>query len=81
MNNQTQRPTFAVCIANDGWDDLTVGMLYRVLPDEAASEEGMMRIIDDSSEDYLYPASRFVMVAVSQAEDPKLLAIAPANVA
>lgn len=79
MTDQTQRPTFAVCVANDDCDDLTVGMLYRVLPDEAAKEESMLRIVDDSGEDYLYPARRFVVVAVPPAEDPKLLAVAPAN--
>jgi hypothetical protein len=54
--------------------------LYRVLPDDAATDEGLLRVIDDSGEDYLYPASRFVIVAVSQTEEPKLLAVAPANV-
>jgi len=81
MADQTTRPAFAVCVANDGCDDLSSGMLYRVLPDEAAAGEGLLRVIDDSGEDYLYPASRFVIVAVPQAEEPKLLAVAPANVA
>ncbi len=81
MAGQLPRPSFAVCIANDGCDDLSAGMLYRVLPDEAATGEDLLRVIDDSGEDYLYPASRFVIVAVPQAEEPKLLAVAPANVA
>ena len=72
---------FAVCVANDGCDDLSAGMLYRVLPDEGASVEGLLRVIDDSGEDYLYPATRFVVVEVPEAEVPKLLAISSANVA
>jgi hypothetical protein len=75
------RPIFAVCVANDGCDDLSIGMLYRVLPDEVASGEDLLRVVDDSGEDYLYPASRFVIVQVPQSEEQRLLAVAPANVA
>ncbi len=81
MADQSTRPSFAVCVAHDGCDDLSAGMLYRVLPDEAAMGEDLLRVIDDSGEDYLYPASRFVIVTVPQAEELKLLAVAPANVA
>jgi hypothetical protein len=72
---------FAVCVANDGCDDLSVGMVYRVLPDETAAVEGLLRVVDDSGEDYLYPATRFVMVEVPKAEIPRLLAASAANVA
>ena len=81
MANQPPRPVFAVCVADNGCDDLTVGMLYRVLPDADGAGEGLLRVIDDSGEDYLYPAGRFVVVAVPQAEEQRLLAVAPANVA
>jgi hypothetical protein len=81
MADLVVRPVFAVCVSNDGCDDLSVGMLYRVLPDEAASGEGLLRVVDDSGEDYLYPASRFVVVQVPQSEEQRLLAVASANVA
>ena len=42
-------------------DDLTLGRLYEVLGEEG----GMLRLIDDSGEDYLYPASCFAAVVVS----------------
>lgn len=73
--------TFAVCVANDGCDDLSAGMLYRVLPDEAASVEGLLRVVDNSGEDYLYPAGRFVVVEVPRTEVPRLLALSSTNVA
>ncbi len=73
--------SFAVCVANDGCDDLTVGVLYRVLPDDSASVEALLRVVDDSGEDYLYPASRFVAVVAAEAETPRLLAASSANVA
>ena len=81
MTDKPARPVFAVCVANDGCDDLSSGMLYRVLPDDAATRESMLRIIDDSGEDYLYPSRRFVVVEVPQAEENKLLAVASASVA
>ena len=58
MTGIPARPVFAVCVANQGCDDLSVGMLYRLLPDEAAAAEGLVRVVDDSGEDYLYPADR-----------------------
>jgi hypothetical protein len=33
--------------------------VYRVLPDEAAAEDGYLRVIDESGEDYLYPQDYF----------------------
>ncbi len=81
MAGQLVRPVFAVCVANDGCDDLSAGMLYQALPDEAAAREGLLRIIDDSGEDYLYPAHRFVIVEVPPEEEPRLLAVASTNVA
>jgi hypothetical protein len=79
MADHLSRPVFAVCVANEGCDDLSVGMLYRVLPDDEAAGEDLLRVIDDSGEDYLYPTGRFVVVTVPQAEEQKLLAVASAN--
>ena len=72
---------FAVCVANDGNDDLTVGMLYRVLPDESVRSEDLLRVVDDSGEDYLYSSSRFVLLQVPESEIPKLLAASSVNAA
>ena len=73
-------PRFAVCVANEGTDDLTTGMLYRILDDEEARTENLLRVIDDSGEDYLYPAPRFVLIQAPETEVPKLLAAAAVNV-
>jgi hypothetical protein len=81
MTDQLLTQAFAICIANDGCDDLSAGMLYRVLPDEAGAEEGLIRVVDDSGEDYLYPRDRFVLIDASKADVPKLLAVVPAYVA
>jgi hypothetical protein len=81
MSERQTRLKFAVCVANDGCDDLLVWKLYRVLPDDAAAREGYLRVVDDSGEDYLYPAGRFVAVELSETAEQKLLAIGPSNVA
>lgn len=38
---------------------LTVDKSYRTIADERASEHGMVRVVDDTEEDYLYPESLF----------------------
>ncbi len=56
---------FVVCIANDGAEDLELRKLYRVVPDNQAATAGLMRVQDESGEDYLYPKSFFAPVEVS----------------
>jgi len=53
---------FAICLSNKGFDDLEEAKVYRVLRDAKAAEVGCVRVIDESGEDYLYPASRFAML-------------------
>ena len=57
-----EQSRFAICVEDDGFDDLGVWKLYRILPDPKASEVGCLRVIDESGEDYLYPEDRFVAV-------------------
>ncbi len=59
--------TFVLCIRNDGCEDLEPRKVYQVLPDEAAAQEGHLRIVDESGEDYLYPADYFVPVELPEA--------------
>jgi hypothetical protein len=63
---------FAVCIT-DSEPDLELRKIYRVLPDEAAVKDHHLRIIDESGEDYLYPANFFVFVEVPKAAERDLL--------
>ncbi len=61
--SSSNQPAFAVCLANDGYAaSLTVRRLYRVLPDSQADARGLLRIVDESGEDYLYPAHMFARV-------------------
>lgn len=62
MNARITEPSFVVCIGNDDCEDLEIRKLYQVLPDEAAAEDGLLRIVDESGEDYLYPAHLFLKI-------------------
>jgi hypothetical protein len=68
----TRRRRFAVCIRNPGCDDLVVGKIYEVLPDRLAAREQYLRVVDDSDEDYLYPADFFVAVDLPRAAERAL---------
>lgn len=56
---------FVLCLRNDDCHDLELRKIYQVLPDKKASQEGYVRIVDESGEDYLYPASYFTAVTLS----------------
>ena len=61
-------PLFAVCVDNSGYPaSLELYKIYRVLPDDDAAADGDLRVIDESGEDYLYPADRFVLIDLPQA--------------
>ena len=53
---------FVLCIENKDCDDLEKRKVYQVLPDDKAADEGYLRIVDESGEDYLYPESYFISV-------------------
>ena len=58
---------FAVCINNSQYPaSLELHKIYRVLRDEDAAKDADLRIIDESGEDYLYPAEWFVPIALPQ---------------
>jgi hypothetical protein len=58
---------FIMCINNEGYPlDLTVHKVYKVIPDARAEQRKMVRIVDDSGEDYLHSASRFAPVQLSE---------------
>jgi hypothetical protein len=65
---------FAVCINNADYPaSLELHKIYRMLPDEDAAVDGDVRVIDESGEDYLYPAEWFVPIELPQAVEKSLL--------
>lgn len=56
---------FVVCLDNHDYPaSLERGKLYPVLEDAQGAKLGMVRIVDESGEDYLYPATRFAAITV-----------------
>ena len=67
-------PRFAVCARNDGYEaSLERHKIYSVLPDEDAERDGDLRVVDESGEDYLFSADRFVAIDVPAAVKASLL--------
>ncbi|HXM48505.1 MAG TPA: hypothetical protein VN956_11725 [Pyrinomonadaceae bacterium] len=73
MNAKSKEPRFVVCVNNNECEDLEVRKLYQVLPDEAAAADGLLRVVDESGEDYLYPAELFLQIELPQASEKALL--------
>jgi len=76
MKDIGKQPEFVVCVNNDHCEDLEVRKIYQVLPDEAAAADGLLRIVDESGEDYLYPARLFLQIELPQAIEKALLPVA-----
>lgn len=57
-----RRSQFAICVCNNGAEDLEVRKVYELLPDAKAAKVGYVRVIDESGEDYLYPADFFLPI-------------------
>ena len=71
MADQTR---FAVCINNAGYAaSLELRKLYEVIADPEADQDQMIRIVDESGEDYLYAADRFVFAPLPQSVEEAVL--------
>ena len=69
--------SFAVCLKNDGYRaSLELRKLYELLPDEFATENDLVRIVDESGEDYLYSSDYFVEVSLPKSVQSALRKIA-----
>ena len=65
---------FLLCIENEGYEaSLELRKLYERLPDKEAERYKQVRIIDESGEDYLYPADFFAPIRLSAHTKTKLI--------
>ena len=56
-------PRFLIYVKNAGYDvSLEKRKIYIALPDEVAAKHGLVRIVDESGEDYLYPNEFFTPI-------------------
>jgi hypothetical protein len=71
---------FAVCVDNNGNEaSLILGKIYRVLVDARASKDGLVRVVDESGEDYLFDNGQFLFVSFPLAVRRRLLALQKAS--
>ena len=56
------RKEFVLCIKNRDCDDLEKGKVYPVMADAKAKREGYLRVVDESGEGSLYPATYFAAI-------------------
>lgn len=74
MSEEKNTAKFAVCVDDAEYPaSLELHKIYRVIPDSDASMDGELRIVDESGEDYLYPAERFVVVDLPRSVEESLL--------
>jgi hypothetical protein len=64
---KTAPKKFVVCLKNKGYEvSLEPRKIYRVLPDPDAARHRQLRVIDESGDDYLYPAAYFAPIELPQ---------------
>jgi hypothetical protein len=74
---KAQAKQLVVCIDNDGYAaSLEKRKIYLALPDTDAGKHGLLRIVDESGEDYLYPKAFFRPIVLPQGVRKAVLAAA-----
>jgi hypothetical protein len=67
MKRRPKARQFAVCVRNTGYPAaLERRKIYEVLPDADGAAHGLIRVIDESGDDYLYPDEFFVCIELPE---------------
>lgn len=67
---------FAICIDNREYEaSLILHKIYPLIPDKVAAQDELLRIVDESGEDYLYHSSHFVLVGLPVEVERALVAV------
>ncbi|MBM4035369.1 MAG: hypothetical protein FJ291_26805 [Planctomycetes bacterium] len=78
MSSPRGEPRYVLCLRNDGYEaSLVVRRLYRRIADPHAARRGLVRVIDESGEDYLFPAKLFAAIALPKRSASGTLAATP----
>src|SRR5713101_7527501 len=63
VKRKAEHSRFVVCVRNRGFAaSLELRKVYRVVPDSAAEGHRLMRVVDESGEDYLFPETCFMAI-------------------
>ena len=73
----TRSQQLALCLRNKGYEvSLERRKIYQTIPDRDAEKHGQLRVIDESGEDYLYPAAFFAFIKLPRTLRRRVLAAA-----
>jgi len=73
MPTHRQRRRYVLCLSNDGYEaSLVVRKVYVALSDSSAAKQGLLRVVDESGDDYLYPRSAFAALKLPASVDHAL---------
>lgn len=65
MKRSESRSRYVLCIRNNWYPvSLEIRKVYKTLPDPEAARHGLLRVVDESAEDYLYPEDFFVPISL-----------------
>ena len=68
---------FVVCVRNEGYEvSLELRKIYQAITDAGAARHHLLRVIDESGEDYLYPEDFFLPIELPKALEKAVLAVA-----
>lgn len=71
---KTSVQQFVVCTSNEGYEaSLEPRKIYVTLPDADAEQQGLVRVVDESGEDYLFPTSHVHAISLSPADTKAIL--------
>lgn len=67
MPKNHKKRGFVVCVRNDGYDaSPELRKIYEVMADVRGSRHKLLRVVDESGEDYLYPEDYFLAISLPQ---------------
>lgn len=74
MKEKSLKKHFVICTKNEDYKtSLEVRKIYLTIPDKKASRLNLVRIVDESGEDYLYPGDFFIPIDLPQTTEEALL--------
>ena len=76
MRRNHKKGGFVVCVENKGYEaSLELRKIYQAIPDTGAPRHHLLRVVDESGEDYLYPRDAFLPIELPKALEKALLAV------
>jgi len=76
MKKNSKEKRFVICVRNEGYEvSLERRKLYEVVSDPASAQHRLLRVIDESGEDYLYPEDFFLPIGLPKPVEKALLAV------